>query len=176
MRNSNPPLGTCLMGRISKRCLCHGRRPSSTLTPPVQKRTHLRDAEGPTGRQRNDTAGRWNLNDSRIRPRNRRTRWKTRSGQEREKMETTCGPPQGPPAPLPQEGAKGRPGAPRRKTLLSKGVQRMPKRPPDARQNTQTGPDPELHLPEDTVPVPSTPPPLSSFSSEPGLVTGEYLP
>jgi hypothetical protein len=164
------------MGRISKRCMCHGRRPSSTLTPLVQKRTHLRDAEGPTGRQRNDTAGRREPNDSWTQPRIRRTRWKTGSGQEREITETASGPPQEPAAPWPKGGARGRPGAPQRKTLLSKGVQRTPKRPIDARQNTQTAPDPELHLPEDTASAPSTPPPSPSSSSITGRVTGEYLP
>jgi hypothetical protein len=58
-------------------------------------------------------------------------------------------------AQAPRGGPEGDPGHPGGKTLLSKGVQKMPERPPDARQNTQTAPNPELHLSEDT-PVDAT--------------------
>jgi hypothetical protein len=141
MRNSNPPLGTCLLGRISKGCSCHLRRPSSTLTPPVQERTYLRDAEGPTGRQQNNTAGRWKPNDSWMRPRIRRTRWKTGSGQERETMETAHSPRQGPAAPWPQGGARGRPGAPQRKKPFSRNESKGRPRGPQTQDKT-----PKLHL------------------------------
>jgi hypothetical protein len=48
-----------------------------------------------------------------------------------------------------------------------------PEGPPDARQNTQTAPDPELHLSED---IPSlTPLTSSSSSSVSGRVAGGYL-
>jgi hypothetical protein len=61
-------------------------------------------------------------------------------------------------------------------TLLSKGTQKTPKRAPDARQNAQMAPNPEMHLSEN-VPflTPSTSSSPSS-STESGRVVGGYLP
>jgi hypothetical protein len=49
------------------------------------------------------------------------------------------------------EGAQRKPRGVRKGTLLSKGTQMTPERPPDARQNAQMAPDPEMHLSENVL-------------------------
>jgi hypothetical protein len=69
----------------------------------------------------------------------------------REKRRPPAAPHRGRRCPGPKGGPEGDPGRPGGKALLSKGVQKTPERPPYARENTQTAPDPELHLSEDTL-------------------------